>query len=177
LYDTGIDDQQRDPGCDVSLNIAMARGELDSVRCPPNASYERLRARHEAERRQLAGEALAEFLGNESWTPCVEHVDGEVSLGSGRRRWPAPFSQAPQFNEKTDKIAKYGLAGLILGGVGPGAAKLVKIGLLAKFWNVIVAALIAGKKAIALALVGAVAFAERLFGRRSKPQVAPPTAP
>jgi uncharacterized membrane-anchored protein len=72
------------------------------------------------------------------------------------------------FNAKTDKMAEYGLAGLILGGVGLGAAKLVKIGLLAKFWNVILAALIAGKKAIVLAIAGAAAFAKRMFGRKPK---------
>ncbi|MFI5302097.1 MAG: DUF2167 domain-containing protein, partial [Polyangiales bacterium] len=35
------------------------------------------------------------------------------------------------FNKKTDKLAEYGLVGLITGGVGLGVAKLVKIGLLA----------------------------------------------
>jgi uncharacterized membrane-anchored protein len=70
------------------------------------------------------------------------------------------------FNSKTDKVAEYGLAGLILGGVGLGAVKLIKIGLLAKFWNVIVAALIAGKKAVILLFAGIAAFAKRLFGRK-----------
>jgi uncharacterized membrane-anchored protein len=77
------------------------------------------------------------------------------------------------FNAKTDKVAQYGLAGLVLGGVGLGAAKLIKIGLLAKFWNVILAALIAGKKAVILLFAGAAAFAKRLFGRKKAPSAAP----
>jgi uncharacterized membrane-anchored protein len=77
------------------------------------------------------------------------------------------------FDSKTDKMAEFGLAGLILGGAGLGAAKLVKIGLLAKFWKVILAALIAGKKAIALALAGFAAFFKRIFGRK-KAQPPPP---
>jgi uncharacterized membrane-anchored protein len=80
------------------------------------------------------------------------------------------------FNSKTDKMAEYGLAGLILGGAGLGAAKLVKIGLLAKFWKVIVAALIAGKKAIFLAIAGAAAFFKRLFGRKNKASASAPAA-
>jgi uncharacterized membrane-anchored protein len=82
------------------------------------------------------------------------------------------------FNAKTDKIAEYGLAGIILGGVGLGAAKLVKIGLIAKFWKVIIAALIAGKKAIILLIAGAAAFVKRIFGRKPKatPE-APPVPP
>jgi uncharacterized membrane-anchored protein len=70
------------------------------------------------------------------------------------------------FDEKKDKIAEYGLTGLVLGGVGLGVAKLVKIGLLAKFGKVIIAALIAGKKAIIALLVGGAAAARKLFGRR-----------
>jgi uncharacterized membrane-anchored protein len=87
-------------------------------------------------------------------------------------------SRYEDFNSKTDKIAEYGLAGLILGGAGLGAAKLVKIGLLAKFWKVILAAIVAGKKAILLAFAGVAAFAKRLFGRKGRgaaPAASPPT--
>jgi uncharacterized membrane-anchored protein len=73
------------------------------------------------------------------------------------------------FDSKKDKVAEYGLAGLILGGVGLGAAKLVKIGLLAKFWKVILATLIAAKKVIFLAIAGAAAFVKRMFGRKKAP--------
>jgi uncharacterized membrane-anchored protein len=70
------------------------------------------------------------------------------------------------FDEKKDKVAEYGLTGLVLGGVGLGVAKLVKIGLLAKFGKVIIAALIAGKKVIIALLVAGAAAARKLFGRR-----------
>jgi len=68
------------------------------------------------------------------------------------------------FDAKTDKVAEYGLVGLVLGGAGLGAAKLVKIGLFAKFWKVLVAALIAGKKVIFAGLIAFAALAKRLFG-------------
>lgn len=58
------------------------------------------------------------------------------------------------FDEKTDKVAEYGLAGLVMAGAGLGAAKLVKLGLLAKFSKVILGLLIAGKKVVIAALVG-----------------------
>jgi uncharacterized membrane-anchored protein len=70
------------------------------------------------------------------------------------------------FNEKTDKVAEYGLAGLVLAGAGLGAAKLVKLGLLAKFSKVIIGLLIAGKKFVVLALVAIGAFLKKVFGGR-----------
>lgn len=72
------------------------------------------------------------------------------------------------FNEKTDKVAEYGLAGLVLAGAGLGAAKLVKLGLLAKFSKVIIAALIAGKKAIVVALVALGALLKKVFSGRKR---------
>jgi uncharacterized membrane-anchored protein len=81
-------------------------------------------------------------------------------------------SRYEDFDSRTDKVAEYGLAGLVLGGMGLGALKLVKVGLLAKFWNVILAALIAAKKAIVLAIAAAVAFLKRLFGRKKETQPA-----
>jgi uncharacterized membrane-anchored protein len=68
------------------------------------------------------------------------------------------------FNGKTDKVAEYGLIGLILGGAGLGAAKLVKVGLLAKLGKVILAALVAGKKLVVVALAAVAAFFKRIFG-------------
>jgi uncharacterized membrane-anchored protein len=70
------------------------------------------------------------------------------------------------FDAKTDKVADYGLVGLVLGGAGLGASKLVKVGILAKFWKVLVTAAIAGKKFIAIALVAGVALLKKLFGGR-----------
>lgn len=71
------------------------------------------------------------------------------------------------FDKSSDKVAEYGLTGLVLGGVGLGLAKAVKIGLLAKFSKVIIAALIAGKKAIAALVIGALAFAKKLFQKKA----------
>jgi uncharacterized membrane-anchored protein len=75
-------------------------------------------------------------------------------------------SRYEDFDQKTDKVAEYGLIGLILGGAGLGAAKLVKVGLLAKFGKAIVAALIAGKKVVVVGLAAVAAFFKRLFGRK-----------
>jgi uncharacterized membrane-anchored protein len=71
------------------------------------------------------------------------------------------------FDAKSDKVAEYGLTGLVLGGVGLGVAKLVKIGLLAKFGKVLLAALFAGKKLVVGLLIAGVAVARKLFGRRT----------
>jgi uncharacterized membrane-anchored protein len=95
------------------------------------------------------------------------------------------FSQGQRyedFNSKTDKVAEFGLAGLIAGGVGLGALKLAKIGLIAKFWNVILGVLIAAKKAVFVAFAAAAAYFKRIFGGKKKsaaPDMAgpPPAAP
>jgi uncharacterized membrane-anchored protein len=79
------------------------------------------------------------------------------------------------FDGKTDKVAEYGLAGLIAGGVGLGALKLAKVGLIASFWKVIVGALLAAKKAILLAFAAVAAFFKRFFGK--KKEAAPLPAP
>ncbi|WP_395839868.1 DUF2167 domain-containing protein [Cystobacter fuscus] len=86
-----------------------------------------------------------------------------------------PGARYEDFQAGTDKVAEYGLAGLVLGGAGVGAAKLVKVGLFAKFWNVILGVLVAGKKAIVLLAVAAFAFLKRLFGK--KEAEAPPSVP
>lgn len=66
------------------------------------------------------------------------------------------------FNEATDKKSDYSLAGLVLGGAV--AAKLAaKAGLLAK----IGAILLAGKKFVVIGLIAVVAFAKKLFSRKS----------
>ncbi|HTV17803.1 MAG TPA: DUF2167 domain-containing protein [Polyangiaceae bacterium] len=76
------------------------------------------------------------------------------------------------FDASSDKTAEYGLAGLIAAGAGLGAGKLVKLGLLAKFWKVILLGLAAGKKVIVLALVGAGAYIKKLLGGRNKGEAA-----
>lgn len=74
------------------------------------------------------------------------------------------------FNASTDKVAEYGLTGLVLGGAGIGLAKAAKIGLLASCWKWILAALLAGKKAIVVLLAGGAAFLKKVFGgKKAKP--------
>jgi len=88
-----------------------------------------------------------------------------------------PGARYEDFQEGKDKVAEYGLGGLVLAGAGLSAAKLIKIGLLAKFWKLILAALIAGKKVIIVAAVAALAWLKRFFGGRSTPSTAAPTSP
>lgn len=71
------------------------------------------------------------------------------------------------FQEGTDKVAEYGLAGIVLGGAGLGAAKLVKVGLLAKAGKFLLAILIAGKKAIVLVVLGLAVLLKKIFGGKS----------
>ncbi len=73
------------------------------------------------------------------------------------------------FDAKNDKVAEYGLAGLVMAGAGLGAAKLVKLGLLAKFSKVILAALIAGKKFIVIGLIALGAAVKKFFGAKKQP--------
>lgn len=68
------------------------------------------------------------------------------------------------FNEDSDKVAEYGLAGLVMAGAGLGAAKFVKLGLLAKFSKVILAAVIAGKKFIILGAAAVFALLRKFIG-------------
>lgn len=68
------------------------------------------------------------------------------------------------FQKDTDKVAEYGLAGIVLGGAGLGAAKLVKVGLLAKASKFILAFLVAGKKAVIVLLAGVAALLKKIFG-------------
>jgi uncharacterized membrane-anchored protein len=82
-----------------------------------------------------------------------------------------PGARYEDFNEKTDKVAEYGLIGLILGGAGLGAAKLVKVGLLAGAWKFIVSALVAGKKLILVAVAAIGGLWKRLTGgKKAEPQ-------
>ena len=77
-------------------------------------------------------------------------------------------SRYEDVDKKKDKIADFGLMGLILGGAGLGAAKLVKVGLLATFGKSIFAFLLALKKAIVLFFVGIWASIKKLFGKKRK---------
>lgn len=106
-----------------------------------------------------APESLATYKGNATTLLAATHFN------TGARY--------EDFNEKTDKVAEYGLAGLILAGAGLGAAKLVKIGLIAKFWKVLLALLIAGKKAIVVAVLAIGAGLKKLFGGKARDEQTP----
>jgi uncharacterized membrane-anchored protein len=66
-----------------------------------------------------------------------------------------PGNTYAEFDPNVDKVAAYGLAALIAGGIA------AKSGLIAK----LIALAIAGKKVIAVMVIGAVAALRRLFGR------------
>ncbi|HYH97771.1 DUF2167 domain-containing protein [Hyalangium sp.] len=71
------------------------------------------------------------------------------------------------FQEGTDKVAEYGLAGIVLGGAGLGAAKIAKVGLLAKGGKLILGFLIAGKKVLAVVVIGLVLLLKKLLGSKN----------
>lgn len=85
-----------------------------------------------------------------------------VQFNSGKRY--------EDFQQGKDKVAEYGLAAMVIGGAAL-AGKAAKIGILAKFGKVLLAILIAGKKAIVLVFIAIGAFFKNLFGR--KKQAAP----
>jgi uncharacterized membrane-anchored protein len=70
------------------------------------------------------------------------------------------------FDSSTDKVAEYGLTGLVLGGAGVGLAKAAKIGLLAKFGKGILALLVAGKKVVIAGLLALGALLKKMFGKK-----------
>jgi uncharacterized membrane-anchored protein len=69
-----------------------------------------------------------------------------------------PGNRYADFNDKTDKVAEYGIAALIAGGAA------VKLGLFGKLF----AMLLAFKKVILLGLAGAGTWIAKLFGRKKK---------
>jgi uncharacterized membrane-anchored protein len=75
-------------------------------------------------------------------------------------------SRYEDFNKATDKVAEFGLAGLILGGVGIGVVKAAKVGVVAAFWKPILAFLLAAKKAVIVGFAAVVAYFRKLFGRK-----------
>jgi uncharacterized membrane-anchored protein len=77
------------------------------------------------------------------------------------------------FDKKTDKVAEYGLAALVLGGAGAVALKVAKVGLLAKFGAKLLALLVAAKKAVVLFFVAIGAWLKKVFGRRRDGAPAP----
>jgi uncharacterized membrane-anchored protein len=85
-----------------------------------------------------------------------------------------PGARYEDFQSGKDKVAEYGLAALVAGGAGAAALKVVKIGLLAKFGAKLLALLLAAKKLVLVAVVGALAVLRRFFGRK-QPSAPPPT--
>lgn len=78
-----------------------------------------------------------------------------------------PGKRYEDFNEATDKVAEYGLTGLVLGGAGLGLAKAAKIGLLAKFGKGLIALIIASKKVIVGLVIAAVAALRALLKKKN----------
>jgi uncharacterized membrane-anchored protein len=99
-------------------------------------------------------------------------VDGLVVLRATTFKQGARYED---FDPKSDKVAEYGLAALVLGGAGVAAVKLAKVGILAKLSGKVIALIIAGKKVIVLALIGIGAFVKKMLGRKEETQ--PPSAP
>jgi uncharacterized membrane-anchored protein len=88
-----------------------------------------------------------------------------------------PGSRYEDFDASKDKVAEYGLTGLVLGGAGFGLLKIAKLGLLAKFGKLLVALLIAGKKGVVVVFAGLAALVRKWLGRGPRtPQVVDDTA-
>ncbi len=77
-------------------------------------------------------------------------------------------SRYEDFKASTDKVAEYGLAGLVIGGAGVAALKVAKVGIFAAFWKPILAFVLAAKKLVIVGLAG-IAAALRKWFTRSKP--------
>jgi len=91
-------------------------------------------------------------------------------LGGTKFRSGARYAD---FDSSKDKVAEYGLAGLVAAGAGLGAAKLIKIGLLAKFWKLILVGIMAGKKFIVLGLVALGALVKKWMDRAKGVETGP----
>ena len=102
----------------------------------------------------------------EQYKPVVEKLLSATAFDGGARYG--------DFDSKTDKVATYGLLGLIGGGAGIAALKIAKVGLLAKFGKVILLGLAKFGKAIALAFVAFFGFlkkgVKKLFGGGTTPE-------
>jgi uncharacterized membrane-anchored protein len=99
-------------------------------------------------------------------------VDGLVVLRATTFKQGARYED---FDPKSDKVAEYGLAALVLGGAGVAAVKLAKVGILAKLSGKVLALIIAGKKVLALAILGIIAVVKKMMGR--KQEAPPPSEP
>lgn len=91
--------------------------------------------------------------------PQVESILGNLSYKKGMRY--------ADFVAGKDKVAEYGLAALIAGGAGTVAVKAAKIGLFVKFWKIILAVLLVGKKFFIIAFIALIALLRKLFRREA----------
>jgi len=74
--------------------------------------------------------------------------------------------------QKGDKVAKYGLTALILGGAGAAAFNL---GFFGKAWKLILGLFLALKKLVIVVFAGIAAFFRRMFGKKEPKSDTPPT--
>jgi uncharacterized membrane-anchored protein len=89
--------------------------------------------------------SMSQFATIEKHTP---EIVGMVEFTEGNRY--------ADFNDKTDKVAAYGLAALVAGGVASKAG----------FFKVLWLGLLAGKKFVIIGLIGLVALAKKIFGNK-----------
>jgi uncharacterized membrane-anchored protein len=79
------------------------------------------------------------------------------------------------FQPGKDKVAEFGLAALVVGGAAL-AGKAAKVGLLAKFGKLLLALVLALKKAFILVIIALAALLKGLFGKKARPADAPAPA-
>jgi uncharacterized membrane-anchored protein len=117
------------------------------------------------------------MLGRQGYA-SLNLVASEALIASYRPRVEAllaqtqfqPGARYEDYKAGSDRLAEYGLGGLILGGAGLGVAKVVKIGLLAKLGQWLFGLLLVLKKG-AIVLIAAVAsFLKKLFGGKDDPE-------
>jgi uncharacterized membrane-anchored protein len=89
-----------------------------------------------------------------------------------------PGKRYADFQQGKDRVAEFGLAALVVGGAAMAGKGALKVGLLAKFGKILIALLLALKKAIFLVILGLIALAKQLFGgKRAAPAPTPNSDP
>ena len=98
----------------------------------------------------LSMEAVADMADQALVNDGMQQVLPLAEFDSGHRY--------ADFNPKTDKLAAYGLAALVAGGIAAKTGLLAKIGVM----------LLAAKKLVAVAFVAVAAFVKKIFGGRGR---------
>ena len=102
------------------------------------------------------GTLVLTVLGDPAELPAINNdVPGILSMVDFQ-----PGNTYAEFDPKIDKVAEYGLAGLIAGG---GLAAAAKLGLFGAFFKWIIAAVIALKKLVIVAVIAIVAGVKKLW--------------